>query len=560
MVLVSIDIALLVLASVINWTDSTSILAERNNLYTQSSAAAEAMTECIMANMASDFYAQNLQSTNSYTGTNMLPSISGWPVQFSFGNPYNNSAGSYVSINPINWTTNWTVLFGSNAAGLHAYVANCTAASTATTTNQVCSVSAGVQSQFVLAAIPTFQYAIFYNLNMEICPGAPMNITGPVFCNGSAWLGTTNVGFSGTVGAVGSISTNNLDPFCSNYTNSPTTGWNTNWSTNATSVALPIGTTNDPAALRALLGIPTNNSSPYSSTGQMYFINESDIIISNSSSGKISAFFQNTNVGLTSINYDVGTNGYSFATNVSFYDYRESKTVSAVQLNVGALKNWINGTNGASYNTVLQADVGHPIQSVYVYNNAHASSTNLPSVQITNGAVLPTNGLTVITPDPLYVLGNYNASGTSLNNGTNVTGTAPAALFADAITILSPNWNNQGYSNSTALSSRTATNTTINAAAYEGIVPSSGTNYSGGVENFLRLLEDWGPTNTLTYNGSIVVMFQSQYATNRWQPTSIYYNAPHRAWGYDLKFQTQNGLPPLTPELRTVYRQSWTSL
>ena len=46
-------------------------------------------------------------------------------------------------------------------------------------------------------------------------------------------------------------------------------------------------------------------------------------------------------------------------------------------------------------------------------------------------------GLTVVTPDPLYVLGNYNANGSSLNNGTNVANTAPAALIGDAITVLS---------------------------------------------------------------------------------------------------------------------------
>jgi hypothetical protein len=179
----------------------------------------------------------------------------------------------------------------------------------------------------------------------------------------------------------------------------------------------------------------------------------------------------------------------------------------------------------------------------------------LPAVRVADGAVLPTDGLTVVTPDPLYVWGNYNASGSSLNNGTNVENTAPAALIGDAITVLSTDWSDS-YTSSTQLKSRTPGPTTINAAAFEGIVQSSGGNYSGGVENFLRLLENWNTTVPLTYNGSIVVMFPSQYATNNWSYGS-YYTAAVRNWAFDLNFTTQKGLPPLTPSVYTLIHESW---
>jgi hypothetical protein len=110
-------------------------------------------------------------------------------------------------------------------------------------------------------------------------------------------------------------------------------------------------------------------------------------------------------------------------------------------------------------------------------------------------------------------------------------------------------------------------NTTVNAAMLEGIVasnPAISGNYSGGVENFLRLLENWSdsPTGassqqTLTYNGSIVVLFYSQYATNSWQPTGNYYNPPHRNWAFDLNFQNPNKLPPMTPANRAIIRGNW---
>ena len=73
-----------------------------------------------------------------------------------------------------------------------------------------------------------------------------------------------------------------------------------------------------------------------------------------------------------------------------------------------------------------------------------------------------------------------------------------------------------------------------------------GASYSGGVENFIRLLENWN-SFTLTYNGSIVVMFPSQYATNKWQQTGVYYTAPRRNWAFDVNFTDPNQLPPLTP-------------
>jgi hypothetical protein len=156
-----------------------------------------------------------------------------------------------------------------------------------------------------------------------------------------------------------------------------------------------------------------------------------------------------------------------------------------------------------------------------------------------------------------------------LNNSigqTNTTYTWPAALMGDALTILSTNWSD-AYSlaneGATSPSGRVPGDTTVNAAALEGIVqtvPTISGNYSGGTENFLRLLEDWGNNNsgnpgnqsTLTYNGSIVVMFYSQYATNYWGNNN-YYSVPKRNWSFDENFA--NGLlPPLTPDTKAVIR------
>ena len=83
--------------------------------------------------------------------------------------------------------------------------------------------------------------------------------------------------------------------------------------------------------------------------------------------------------------------------------------------------------------------------------------------------------------------------------------------------------------------------------------------YSGGMENFPRFLEDWGPGNIFTYNGSMIKMFPSLYATNVWGSTNVY-TPPARHWTYDTNFENPLMLPPLTPSLQVVSRSQWASL
>jgi hypothetical protein len=620
--MVFIGISLLLLVSFMNWTNTGSKLAERNNLFSISTGAAAASTARVIAQMQRDFYSQSFHDASDYI--NYTASTNGWPFQFLFSNGSGVPNQTYVSTSPTDWSTNVVELTATNSqyAGLYAAVAECTVISTATTINQPYTVSATVKQTFQLASIPIFQFAIFYNLNMEIDPGGAMTVTGPVFSNGGLWSGSSSLTFNSSVSAAGTATTTNADPYATGKTGSGGTPTNNFLGglplSDATALSMPIGTNTSADSVRQLIGLPPSDVDPNSLVGQQYPYNTADLIISNSSSGTITAFYQDTNSAprLTTIPYDAKTvtantltNGYttnttstitpgtpiynrhhqitgytspttntsttitpnttttystnydaySFVTNVTFYDYREGKTVQAVQLDVGALNTWMTNTTttgGSAFNSLDQTDKGHGISSAYIYNAANPSSSTLPSARVTDGASLPSSGLTVVTPDPLYVLGNYN-----LNNGdtsagqTNTTHTKPAALMGDAITVLSANWNDD-YTSSTSLSSRNPVNTTINAAAFEGIVESSGSNYSGGVENFLRLLENWSG-KTLTYNGSIVAMFPSQYATNFWNGN--YYSVPTRKWAFDLNFKDATKIPPLTPQVKALVRQTWTA-
>ena len=569
--IVFVGIALLLLGSMMEWTNSSANQTERNNLYSMGVSAAQATDERVLSQMMRDFYSQALNAPPTYAG--LSADTTSWPVQFSFSNPSNANWVTYVSTTPSNYTTNWVKL-GDPYPGDWATVAQCSIISTATTTNQPYRVPATVEEDFQLAVISSAQ-GFFYNMDMEISPGQDMTFNGKTFVNGNIWASPGgNLTFGDTVKCTKNYYNSRNSANDPQANGSGTITFNVGGpQTNAPPQIIPVGTNSDGSSAYTILALPPTNIDPSSQAGQTYLYNVCDLVISNAASGtnNISVYFQDTNNAsrLTLITPDLivtnggGTNmtystNYSFLSNTNFYDYREVKTVNAVQLNVGALNKWLTNANGSSLNTQCYNDTGHYISSAYIYNNATASSTRLPAVRVANGSVLPSQGLTVATPDPLYVLGNYNATGAALGT-TNTASTSPAGLLGDAITILSTSWSDT-YTSGTGLNSRNAGSTTVNAATLEGIVVSTnfgGTKYySGGVENFLRLLEDWSG-DTLTYNGSIVVLFASQYATNYWQSPGAYYQVPTRHWGFDLNFTQQNRLPPAFPSWKQLIRQRW---
>jgi hypothetical protein len=79
--------------------------------------------------------------------------------------------------------------------------------------------TASPQQFFRIAPIfPVFQFAIFYNINMEIDPGQPMQVNGPVFCNAGIWAHSADLAFLSPISAAGTIYTNDdVDPFSDNY-------------------------------------------------------------------------------------------------------------------------------------------------------------------------------------------------------------------------------------------------------------------------------------------------------------------------------------------------------
>jgi hypothetical protein len=75
--------------------------------------------------------------------------------------------------------------------------------------------------------------------------------------------------------------------------------------------------------------------------------------------------------------------------------------VNVTSVNVGTLDTALNSTTG--FNDVL-----------YIYDTTSASTPN--AIRLTNGGVLPSNGLTVASMNPVYIQGDYNTGTTNNPN------------------------------------------------------------------------------------------------------------------------------------------------
>ena len=168
----------------------------------------------------------------------------------------------------------------------------------------------------------------------------------------------------------------------------------------------------------------------------------------------------------------------------------------------------------------------------------------------------PPCGLTVASENPVYIQGDYNAPGGSVAGA----GTVASSVAADAVTLLSDNWNDvNSYIGPYNNGLRNAVSTQYRVAIIAGkqipfaIPPGEGQvdfGTDGGLHNFLRYIENWGG-DTLTYEGSLVSFYFSRQAIGLYKGTP--YSPPSRTYAFDSTFTNgPSWLPPRTPSLRTV--------
>src|SRR5205823_8037820 len=193
--------------------------------------------------------------------------------------------------------------------------------------------------------------------------------------------------------------------------------------------------------------------------------------------------------------------------------------------------NQLGKWNGVMYFSDTSA--GTSVSTTYGGNTV---STSKRRIRLKNGSSLPSGGLTVVAENPVYIQGHYNTGGTPpSDSGTYTSPTVngytrvKAAVIGDAINILSGAWSDANSDQ--AISKRVATSTTVNAALVSGEVPSSSGYYSGGGEGFVRFLEDWQKNSqTFTYYGSMIELFNSQTATGSYSSSASIFKQAGLHW------------------------------
>ena len=583
MVLGVTAISLIVLAATMSRTSTVAKLNERNNQHQANLNAAEAAVEKVYARMAYDFQAYGpvavAANQSLYRTSVPLPVESPYWEDFEFSDGQGNLNCTYVE----EIADNYTGPLPSQYPGLMAVASPVyRIVSNVKSKTGNSDLTTAVQEDVLLATVPLTTYAIFYNGLLEFSTCASMEVRGRVHANGPIYVGAGQDSDDGQTlkffDTVTTTETLTAPHNAGHGWDSPyvfdSSKWKTyfygnpTYKTNVPSVSTTLPMTNT----HALIEIPPASEIATSMLGKQRMYNKAHVLllvsndlvnvtIQHSVGGLVPGADQHPKV-LTYSFESAETNLPFLSLSNVFYDQREDRTNVTAEIDIAGYSNWITTSpdvldkfhaGSSTYPTIL-----------FVSDSRTITSQQMNSVRLVNGANLPLNGglgFTVATPDPLYVIGNYNAPNPA---STNTSAALPAALMSDALTVLSSNWEDANSfdnydQNEPAFD---ATTTTLNAAILTGIVPSTGsghTEFSGGVHNLVRLLEDWSG-NFLWLNTSIISLYDSTKATNQFRgpwDSDSYYAPPTREFSFDTNFLNPDKRPPGVPAALLPIRFNW---
>lgn len=675
-VILTFTVSILV-GSVLQFSVEENRLNRRMAMWMESKNASEAVAEFGFAELVHRF-----DSKNSFPEDALMPNTSGNPliIPTDFYYNYNWNWGhsrTYIVMpespyNPaLDWNTRGTEIIGGivpagewmfidpnipaneedKLKGRKVFVRGVRVYSKATVRDWATGATqtAYTSQELQVRDAPLFAHAIFYNMDMEIAPGAPMTITGPVHVNGKMYIqsnaglafnsqvtssGTLHYGRhpdSGQSSASGAVTFKNgtgtavsmhdgtqwLQSSVSNFRDIALSRWHGNVLTSDHHVQkqniLEIDdyVADDPATTsvaddqlnhgyHVISKVKANSDATYN-----------DVIEKNKFAYKAGMTIRVDPGSLTyqivtyerdadgEVVYDAGTglpteiilddSADPIATIESFASTgtspeivttgmrdkrRSNQGLETIDVDIGKLRTLVHANDETNWGgTTEQKPENWWNGIVYVElptTGAPGSDGIDPGingwgVKLVNGQQIPNPsfahadgvyGMTFATNNVLYVQGHFNADGNSATGSATEPDTGdepPAALAGDAIMLLSSNWNDANSAKNQ--SDRVAAYTEISAAILAGLVPSgegTGNSYSGGVENFPRFLETWDSSRTIRIRGSIVSLYESEIATEKWGQSGVY-SAPSRDWGFHSKF-AEGYYPPGTPNTRTYRR------
>lgn len=441
---------------------------------------------------------------------------------------------------------------------------------------------AAVELGVSVQSVPIFQFGVFYDRDLEINNGPPMTFAGWVHSNRRLYLSSDNATYLSQVTAADSVFWNRKDvdtrlggvriannagtPILLDFDSRSLAGANFVARSNLrfdgklmSSVSgvrplrLPLPTGMD---ARELI-LPAQNGDA-SDVAQVRMANKADLrIVVNMASPQTNVCAEATFIrsgGRTALGSSCSSI-FSVVRN-AFYDGREMRRPDVLELNMAALRTFVNANAAARQVSIIYVE--------FQGRDTLVTNRDYPALRISNGSQLPDasspsepGGMTIATNAALYVRGDYNT-----------TTWKPAALIADVATFLSNGWSDG--TSATFPRPRTFNASTVFAALLAGNsetpcdVRACGVQpYGGGLENFPRFIEDWGGSGgtPFNYTGSLVSLFSSRQSARQWGHSLNggrgYYGAPVRNWSFETRFRDPMLLPPGTPRLGSVLQISF---
>jgi hypothetical protein len=170
------------------------------------------------------------------------------------------------------------------------------------------------------------------------------------------------------------------------------------------------------------------------------------------------------------------------------------------------------------------------------------------------------SGLTIASENPVYIQGNWNA------NGTFAGAHAATAVIADAVTLLTADWDDTvsfmwpyrvspiGGVGGRPRGAASWYRLGIIAGKGRAFPRPSGTatdfGTDGGAHNFLRHLQQGN--KAVNYRGSIATFYYNRQAVGTYKCCDTVYEAPDRFYNFDTDFLDPSLLPPNTPVFRDL--------
>ncbi len=430
-----------------------------------------------------------------------------------------------------------------------------------------------LELKFKSRLVPLFQFAVFFDKDLEITPGPPMTITGAVHSNTDLY-GSTNEGvdIEGQVTVVNKLyrglkdenncrdgrftvldPTNPRDlPRCigdqrREIVESELGPWNGMIRTGVDKVGVPHPGALDPtpgesywdkADLRLVLDTNTVSVDLYTA---------SDNVHPNSSTltaclGGIGNLYSNT-----------------FLNNRELDEFGAPKAIDMLEIDLPTLFDCVHDNPVVMNNLGLDDTTEGGLVWYLGVRGPDQDGFNSYGVRLRRGNKLAPSsplttikGLTVVSNQAAYIEGDYNSIAKR-----------PAAILADSINVLSNAWDDgdgcilvrPDCKAQISLTPRDASETTINAAFLAGTDSTGGGEgepfqdlgiYSGGLHNYTRLHEDWHGV-TLHYLGSLVSLNTPRHVDGLLVVGDPQYHPPNRDFQYDTDFNDPANLPPMTP-------------